>query len=407
MPAPAISVSSAWAWLLSSRPNAAATPPWAQAEETPVPSGLGDRTVTGRGASLSAVKSPARPAPTTSAPSASRVLSKLFMLVRPIPLASAVVPRKVLSLREWRSQGGRDRDGRAGGRAAARFCCRPLHRCLYQPAGPGPAELWLSMRSHGGSVRTAEAASASRSRRRGHKTPGPERAAVDCQLSAPAELVASPLYSGTDYHRGQLSDPRAASRAARPSGPDCVAGQPACTRRPGAAACTRIPDASPSLRARSLVTPPAHFDHALDGQAGRRDDLGRHCDFLGHGMQAPQHVFEVDALHVRADVAAAQKVDPGGFAGDIVRHRALGDHDHAGGLFGLYPIDHGRRGAGEVDRVDHLGRAFKMGDDPGGGVGVAQLGNVFGGEGLVHFTGAGPGDDLLAGSLGGILRQIL
>ena len=79
MPAPAISVSTAWAWLLSPLPTAAATPPCAQADEAPVPSGFGDSTVTGRGASLSAVKSPASPAPTMSAPSALRVLSKVVM----------------------------------------------------------------------------------------------------------------------------------------------------------------------------------------------------------------------------------------------------------------------------------------------------------------------------------------
>src|SRR5690606_37526791 len=79
MPAPAISVSWAWAWGLSPAPMAAATPPWAQAEEAPVPNGLGERTVTGKGASLRAVNRPASPAPTISAPSASRVLSNMVM----------------------------------------------------------------------------------------------------------------------------------------------------------------------------------------------------------------------------------------------------------------------------------------------------------------------------------------
>src|SRR6218665_1699143 len=79
MPAPAISVSTAWAWLLSPAPTAAATPPCAQAEDAPKPSGLGDNTVTGRGASLRAVNRPARPAPTIRAPSAFRLLSKVVM----------------------------------------------------------------------------------------------------------------------------------------------------------------------------------------------------------------------------------------------------------------------------------------------------------------------------------------
>src|SRR5690606_23185896 len=74
---------------------------------------------------------------------------------------------------------------------------------------------------------------------------------------------------------------------------------------------------------------------------------------------------------------------------------------------GFYPIDHGGGGAGKIHGVDHFWRTFGVGDDLGARIGVAQLGNIFGGEGFVHFTGAGPGDDLFMGLLGGVLRQIL
>ena len=67
---------------MSPSPTAAATPPWAQAEDAPKPSGLGDSTVTGRGASLRAQNRPASPAPTISAPSALRMLSWIGMAAR-------------------------------------------------------------------------------------------------------------------------------------------------------------------------------------------------------------------------------------------------------------------------------------------------------------------------------------
>ena len=48
-----------------------------------------------------------------------------------------------------------------------------------------------------------------------------------------------------------------------------------------------------------------------------------------------------------------------------------------------------------------------MRDDLGGGIGVAQFGDVFCGEGLVHLAGPRPGNDLLGGLFGGVLGQIL
>ena len=65
-PAPAAIVSAACASGVSPSPIAAAMPPCAQVEEAPSPSGFGLSTVTGSGASLSAVNSPARPPPMTS-----------------------------------------------------------------------------------------------------------------------------------------------------------------------------------------------------------------------------------------------------------------------------------------------------------------------------------------------------
>ena len=62
-PAPATSVSATWLSIESPSPIAAAMPPCAQAEDAPCPSGTGVSTVQGKGASFSAVKSPARPPP--------------------------------------------------------------------------------------------------------------------------------------------------------------------------------------------------------------------------------------------------------------------------------------------------------------------------------------------------------
>src|SRR5689334_5152352 len=74
-PAPAASVSAAWLSQLSSAPTAAAMPPCAQALEPDVPGWAAASTMAGNGASLSAVKRPARPAPRISAPGASMMLS--------------------------------------------------------------------------------------------------------------------------------------------------------------------------------------------------------------------------------------------------------------------------------------------------------------------------------------------
>ena len=63
-PSPAAIVSKACSAGLSSAPSAAAIPPCAQSVEPSAPSGTFERTTTGRGASSSAVISPATPAPT-------------------------------------------------------------------------------------------------------------------------------------------------------------------------------------------------------------------------------------------------------------------------------------------------------------------------------------------------------
>src|SRR3569833_4637229 len=76
-PAPATSVSAAWLSQLSPSTSAAAMPPCAQALEPDVPGCAAASTMAGNGASLSAVKRPARPAPRISAPGASMMLSML------------------------------------------------------------------------------------------------------------------------------------------------------------------------------------------------------------------------------------------------------------------------------------------------------------------------------------------
>src|SRR5262245_48420896 len=68
MPAPARIVSRACASGVSPSASAAAMPAWAQTLEPPLPNRPADTTVTFIGASLSAVKRPARPAPTITTP---------------------------------------------------------------------------------------------------------------------------------------------------------------------------------------------------------------------------------------------------------------------------------------------------------------------------------------------------
>src|SRR5262245_6870107 len=68
MPAPAATVSAAWASAVSPSATAAAIPPCAHRLDAPSPNRAAETTVTGSGASLSAVKSPASPAPTITTP---------------------------------------------------------------------------------------------------------------------------------------------------------------------------------------------------------------------------------------------------------------------------------------------------------------------------------------------------
>src|SRR6516225_12141895 len=68
MPAPARMVSAACASGLSPSASAAAMPACAQTLEPPWPKGAAETTVTGSGASLSAVNRPASPAPTMTMP---------------------------------------------------------------------------------------------------------------------------------------------------------------------------------------------------------------------------------------------------------------------------------------------------------------------------------------------------
>ena len=78
-PAPAVMVSAAWFCQLSSAPIAAAMPPCAQALEPDTPGRVPASTMAGIGASFSAVKSPAIPAPRITAPSVSTILSMEFI----------------------------------------------------------------------------------------------------------------------------------------------------------------------------------------------------------------------------------------------------------------------------------------------------------------------------------------
>ena len=61
-------------------------------------------------------------------------------------------------------------------------------------------------------------------------------------------------------------------------------------------------------------------------------------------------------------------------------------------------------GAGEISLGDHIGRAFRMGDDPDRGICLAVTAQLLAGEALMHLAGAMPGDNLhlgLARDIGG------
>ncbi len=70
-------------------------------------------------------------------------------------------------------------------------------------------------------------------------------------------------------------------------------------------------------------------------------------------------------------------------------------------------VDQGRGRAGEVRFRDDLGRAFGMRQHHDAGMGRAVVADLGGGEPLMHLAGAFPGDDLHAGQVRDVLREVL
>ncbi|MNR00828.1 hypothetical protein D3C85_1166160 [compost metagenome] len=109
---------------------------------------------------------------------------------------------------------------------------------------------------------------------------------------------------------------------------------------------------------------------------------------------------------MRAQVARADEVDAGHVALDVRGHRALGDHHHLLRLAIRHIVDHRRRRSGEVRRRQHLFRAFRVGQDFRARIGDAHLGDVGGGEALMHLAAALPGDDADVGLGRDVARQV-
>ena len=82
-----------------------------------------------------------------------------------------------------------------------------------------------------------------------------------------------------------------------------------------------------------------------------------------HRLQRAQDLRQRDPLHVRAEVARPDELDVRVLDGDVVAHRALGDHHHPPRP-GLADVaDHRRRRAHEVGLGEHVGRALRVGED--------------------------------------------
>ena len=72
----------------------------------------------------------------------------------------------------------------------------------------------------------------------------------------------------------------------------------------------------------------AEFQHPLDGTAGTGGYFGCNLNFRLQRLKAGENFLQRDALHVRAEHAGAHELHARVCGGDVVGHRALGDHDH-------------------------------------------------------------------------------
>ncbi len=170
-------------------------------------------------------------------------------------------------------------------------------------------------------------------------------------------------------------------------------------------------------------------DAAADDDGRRRDDVrGDHgltasirvtarrarsamaagtFDLVTHVAQRVGDAGERDALHVRAEVAGTDELDVAELGGDVVRHRALGDHHDPRRPVPVDPGDHPGRRADEVGLGQHVRRAFRVRDDANAGVVRAIFAQLRTGEALVHHAAAFPEDDLDAGLRGDPAPEVL
>src|SRR5262245_6526079 len=155
---------------------------------------------------------------------------------------------------------------------------------------------------------------------------------------------------------------------------------------------------------RSSLSPQIH--HALDRALRPRHDRGIDHDLFPEMDQAVENLRQRDPLHVRAEIARPHEFDLRQLGLHVVGHRALRHHDHAARRVLAHPVDHAGGGAGVIRLVDHVGRAFRVGDDLQRGIIRAIAAKLLGGEALVHFAGALPRDDLHIGMRGHIVRAV-
>src|SRR5262245_12975282 len=155
---------------------------------------------------------------------------------------------------------------------------------------------------------------------------------------------------------------------------------------------------------RSSLVSQIHY--ALDRASRPRRDRGIDHDLFPEMDQAVENLGQHDPLHVRAEIARPDEFDLGQLGLHVVGHRALRHHDHPARTVLAHPVDHAGGGAGVIRLADHVGRAFRVGDDLQRGIIRAIAAQLLGGKTLVHLAGALPGDDLHAGMRGHVMREV-
>src|SRR5581483_3253414 len=134
--------------------------------------------------------------------------------------------------------------------------------------------------------------------------------------------------------------------------------------------------------------------HARHRVAGAVPHRGIDAYFVLHRREGVPDILQADALHVRAEIARPHELDVRALGGDVVAHRAFGDHHHGRRTLALHVGCHAGGRTHEIRLGQDVRRALRMREHGDAGMSGAIRTDFRAGEALVHLAAAGPGHDL-------------